>query len=356
MTMTLQDQAANCDEKRWRAVVARDRDCDGKFYYCVATTRVYCRPSCPARLAKRANVRFFDTIAAAQKAGFRPCKRCRPNEPALEERIAAKIAKACRLMEASEEAPSLKELAQSAELSPYHFHRLFKAATGVTPKAYAIARRRKRVREELRRSDSVTEALYGAGFNSSGRFYAVSTRALGMTPSAFRAGGENETISFAIGECSLGSILVAASDKGVCAILLGDEPDALARALQDEFPRAELVGGDADFERLVAKVVGYVEAPGIGLDLPLDIRGTAFQQRVWTALQDLPFGSTTSYGEIAKRIGAPTAVRAVAGAIAANKIAVAIPCHRVVHSDGSLSGYRWGVKRKRMLLERETRS
>src|SRR5690606_1774627 len=235
------------------------------------------------------------------------------------------------------------------------FHRVFKATTGLTPKAYAAAHRARRVRSELARAGSVTEAVYEAGYNSSGRFYAQADAVLGMRPGDYREGGMNNEIRFAVGECSLGSILVAASERGICAILIGDDPDALARELQDMFPNAGLVGGDAGFEQLVARVVGFVEAPGIGLDLPLDVRGTAFQQRVWQALRAIPAGETASYAQVAERIGAPKAVRAVAGACASNRLAVAIPCHRVVRSDGALSGYRWGVERKRALLEREAR-
>jgi AraC family transcriptional regulator, regulatory protein of adaptative response / methylated-DNA-[protein]-cysteine methyltransferase len=238
-------------------------------------------------------------------------------------------------------------------MSRFRFHRVFKTATRVTPKAYAAARRAQRVRHELTRSDTVTEAVYGAGFNSSGRFYAASAPMLGMAPKAFRAGGKDAVIRFAVGECSLGAILVAATERGVCAIALGDDPEELLRDLQDRFPRAELIGGDRDFEQLVAKAVGLVEQPGMRADLPLDIRGTAFQQRVWAALARVPAGQTLSYGELARRVGTPQAVRAVAGACAANKIAVAIPCHRVLRNDGSISGYRWGVERKRALLARE---
>jgi AraC family transcriptional regulator of adaptative response/methylated-DNA-[protein]-cysteine methyltransferase len=263
------------------------------------------------------------------------------------------VAKACRLIEDAQEAPSLEALAKSAGMSRFHFHRVFKAVTGVTPKSYADAQRARRVREELARRDTVTEAIYGAGFNSSGRFYAASPDLLGMTPTEFRTGGGGASIRFAVGECSLGSILVAATGKGVCAILFGDDPDALVRDLQDRFAKAHLIGADKAFEQLVAEVVGFVEAPAQGLDLPLDVRGTAFQQRVWQALREIPRGSTASYAEIAERIGQPKAVRAVAQACASNGIAVAIPCHRVVRSDGALSGYRWGVQRKRVLLDRE---
>jgi AraC family transcriptional regulator of adaptative response/methylated-DNA-[protein]-cysteine methyltransferase len=265
------------------------------------------------------------------------------------------VAEACRLIETAEDTPTLDALAEAVSLSPYHFHRIFKAAVGVTPKAYATAHRNKRMREQLGRSETVTEAIYDAGFNSNGRFYATSSQLLGMTPTDFRAGGASQEMRFAIGECSLGSILVAASEKGVCAILLGDDPEALLRDLQDQFPHAQLVGGDETFEQHAAKVIGFVEAPGMGLDLPLDVRGTAFQHRVWDALRRIPAGSTASYAEIAQAIGSPKSVRAVARACAANHLAVAIPCHRVVRADGSLSGYRWGVERKRALLDKEAR-
>jgi len=345
--------AATVDDPRWAAVVARDPTADGKFFYSVKTTGVYCRPSCAARAARPENVEFHLTAADAERAGFRPCKRCKPDQPPLAERHAARVAELCRLIETAETVPSLEELANHAGLSPHHLHRLFKAVTGLTPKAYATAHRAQRMRTELERSSTVTEAIYSAGYSSNGRFYEKSNQVLGMTPTNYRAGGANTEIRFAIGECSLGSILVAASRRGVCAILLGDDPDALARDLQDRFPRADLIGGDARFEQLVAKVVAFVEAPGLGLDLPLDVRGTAFQQRVWQALREIPAGATVSYAEIAKRIGAPKAVRAVAQACAANALAVAIPCHRVVRNDGGLSGYRWGVDRKRALLDRE---
>jgi AraC family transcriptional regulator of adaptative response/methylated-DNA-[protein]-cysteine methyltransferase len=241
-------------------------------------------------------------------------------------------------------------------ISRFHFHRIFKSVTGVTPRAYAAAHRAKRLREALPKSGTVTEALYDAGFNSDSRFYAAATSLLGMCPTAYRLGGEGTTLRFAVGECSLGSILVAATEKGVSAILLGDDPGALVTELQDRFPQAQLVGADRDFEKLVATVVGFVEAPALGLNLPLDVRGTAFQQRVWRALRDIPAGSTMSYAELARRIGEPKAVRAVAQACGSNMLAVAIPCHRVVRSDGAMSGYRWGIERKRALLEREAAS
>jgi AraC family transcriptional regulator of adaptative response/methylated-DNA-[protein]-cysteine methyltransferase len=348
--------APSLDDSRWAAVVARDAAYDGRFYYAVETTGVYCRPSCPARRPNRANVRFHDTAEDAERAGFRPCKRCKPGGPSLVERHAGKVREACRLIETAEDEPKLDALAAAVGLSPYHFHRIFKAALGVTPKAYATAHRNKRVRDELGRSATVTEAIYGAGFNSNGRFYANSSEVLGMTPSDFRSGGANAEIRFAIGACSLGVVLVASSGKGVCAILLGDDPEILLTNLQDQFPRARLVGGDQAFERLAAGVISFVEAPRGGFDLPLDIQGTAFQHRVWEALRRIPAGATASYAEIAEAIGAPKSVRAVARACASNRLAVAIPCHRVVRTDGSLSGYRWGVERKRTLLAREAKS
>ena len=343
-------------DDRWTAVMRRDRRADGVFYYSVRTTGVYCRPSCGSRRARRENVRFHATRQEAEAAGFRPCKRCRPDARGLASDRAAAVARACRLIETAEEMPDLDALAETAGMSRFHFHRVFKTATGVTPKAYAAAHRARRMRDELLRSKTVTDAIYDAGFNSSGRFYATSRTVLGMTPTDFRAGGAGASIRFAVGECSLGAILVAATERGVCAILLGDDPDRLVRDLQDRFPNARLVGGDKSFERVVAQVVGFVERPAVGLDLPLDVRGTAFQLRVWQALRQIPAGATVSYRDLARRVGVPNAVRAVARACATNTIAVAIPCHRVVRSDGTLSGYRWGVERKRALLAREQAS
>ncbi|MGZ8392074.1 MAG: bifunctional DNA-binding transcriptional regulator/O6-methylguanine-DNA methyltransferase Ada [Gemmatimonadales bacterium] len=348
--------AATESDSRWALVVARSTAADGTFFYSVRTTGVYCRPSCAARLARPENVQFHPTREDAEKAGFRPCKRCKPDQPPLSEQHAAMVTEACRLIEASENSPTLEELASHAGVSGFHFHRVFKAITGLTPREYAAAHRGERVRKELGRAGSVTAAIYQSGYNSNGRFYDESQQVLGMTPTIYRAGGVHADIRFAVGECSLGSILVARSEIGVCAILLGDDPDTLARNLQDRFPKATLIGGDAEFEQLVARVVGFVEAPGLGLDLPLDVQGTAFQRRVWQALQEIPAGSTVSYAQIAGRIGSPKAVRAVAQACAANPLAVAIPCHRVVRNDGGLSGYRWGVERKRALLEREARA
>ncbi len=356
MVRTIEKPKSREDDRRYAAVATRDKAFDGKFVYSVATTGIYCRPSCPSRQAKRENVAFHKTPADAETAGFRPCKRCTPNAASLDDQHTRLVADACRLIEAAEEAPTLETLAAHVDVSPYHFHRLFKAATGVTPKAYAIAQRQQRLRDTLKRSASVTEAIHEAGFNSSGRFYANSDEVLGMTPTTFRTGGKDTTLRFAVGTSSLGAILVAASDKGIAAILLGDDPQALVRDLEDRFPKAELIGGDRVFEDVVAKVIALIEAPGQDFDLPLDVRGTAFQHRVWQALREIPAGTTASYAEIAERIGMPKAVRAVAAACAANRLAVAIPCHRVVRNDGALSGYRWGVERKRTLIAREAQS
>jgi len=341
------------NDPRWARILARDASADGEFWYSVATTGVYCRPSCPSRHANPANVAIHDTLDEAQRTGFRPCKRCRPEDEDPNAARTAIVAAACRRIEANEETLPLDELARSSGLSAGRFHRLFKAVTGVTPRAYAAQCRAQRVRAALDRGDSVTRAFHDAGYGSSGRFYEISNEVLGMTPSQFRSGGASEQLRFALGACSLGMVLVASSPRGIASIMLGDDPEVLVRELQDRFPEAELIGDDPDYAAVVARVVGFVEAPKLGLDLPLDIRGTAFQQRVWQALRAIPAGETASYAEIAERIGAPTSTRAVAAACAANKIAVAIPCHRVVRSDGGLSGYRWGVERKRALLDQE---
>ena len=342
-------------DARWRAVRARDAGADGSFVYSVATTGVYCHPSCAARPARPENVAFHATPQLAERAGFRACKRCRPNEAPRAAREAALVAAACRAIEAAEEEPTLADLAEAAKLSPHHFHRLFRRVAGVTPKAYAAAQRQRRVQEGLSAGTAVTAAMYDAGFNSSGRFYEAADGMLGMTPSAFRDGGAGEVIRHATGQSTLGAVMVAASARGVCAIMLGEDSAELARDLAERFPRASLRPADPDFAATVKQVVALVDAPGesAGFALPLDIRGTAFQRRVWEALRTIPAGSTLTYAEVAKRVGDPRAVRAVAGACAANKLAVAVPCHRVVASDGRLAGYRWGVARKRRLLERE---
>lgn len=340
-------------DPRWSAVVARDRAQDGNFFYSVKTTGVYCRPSCGSRRANPGNVAFHATTADARAAGFRPCKRCRPDEPSLEAQHAATVARACRMIESAEEVPTLTVLARDSGISPHHFHRLFKAVTGVTPKEYANAHRTRRVQRSLQMGSTVTEAIFDAGFNSNSRFYEQADAMLGMSPTQFRRRGVDEEIRFAVGQSSLGAILVAASAKGVCAITMGDDPNQLVKDLQDRFANATLVGADTRFESLVAQIVGLVEEPGLGTNLPLDVRGTAFQRRVWKALRKIPAGSTVSYSGIARQIGSPRSVRAVAQACGANPLAIAIPCHRVVRTDGALSGYRWGIERKRTLLTRE---
>jgi AraC family transcriptional regulator of adaptative response/methylated-DNA-[protein]-cysteine methyltransferase len=340
-------------DPRWKSLIDKDVSADGSFYYSVKSTGVYCRPSCGSRTPLPQNVGFHLTIEDAENAGFRACKRCKPNEPHRSVQHAAIVTEACKLIESSEELPNLEALAEHAGFSLFYFHRLFKSIAGLTPKAYATAHRSKRLKEQLDSSPSVTNAIYEAGFNSNSRFYENSNKVLGMTPSAYRAGGANTVIKFAIAECSLGSVLVASSELGVCAILLGDDPNALAIDLQDRFPKSTLIGGDDNYERLAAKVIGFIEAPSIGLNLPLDIRGTVFQQRVWQALKKIPVGTTASYTDIAQLIGSPKSVRAVAAACAANALAVAIPCHRVVKQDGAISGYRWGVERKKALLKLE---
>ncbi len=349
------DLAPAATDARWVSVCRRDRAADGRFVYSVATTGVFCRPSCAARLPRPENVAFHADAAAAIRAGFRPCKRCRPDLPARAEREAALIAAACRHIEAAETPPPLAELAAAAGLSTHHFHRLFRRVAGLTPKAYAEAERQRRVRTGLARRVSITETLYAAGFGSSGRFYAAAPALLGMTPGAYRAGGAGERIVYAAGACALGSVLAAATDRGLCAILLGDAVPALVAELRSRFPGARSEPAGPDFAAALATVVRLVDDPAgaPAPALPLDIRGTVFQRQVWQALQGIPPGTTVTYTELARRVGRPHAVRAVAGACAANRLAVAVPCHRVVAASGDLAGYRWGVARKQALIERE---
>ncbi|WP_019601439.1 bifunctional DNA-binding transcriptional regulator/O6-methylguanine-DNA methyltransferase Ada [Teredinibacter turnerae] len=351
----MSDKRFDSPEARWQAIQMRDSHADGYFVYGVRTTGIYCAPSATARQPKRENVEFFDTAAAAEAAGYVASRRERGARPEAASERAAAVARACRLIEQGEASTPLGELAANVGMSPYHFHRTFKAETGLTPKAYSSAFRANKLREQLQQAQgSITDAIYDAGFNANSRFYESANQLLGMPAKEYRDGGAGAAIRFAIGQCSLGAILVAQSERGICAILLGDDPERLAQQLQDQFPSADLIGGDTQFEQRVAEIVGFVEAPSIGLNLPLDVRGTAFQERVWQALRQIPPGTTASYTDIANQIGAPKAVRAVAQACAANRIAVAIPCHRVVRRDGNLSGYRWGVERKKELLRRES--
>jgi AraC family transcriptional regulator of adaptative response/methylated-DNA-[protein]-cysteine methyltransferase len=350
--MTVNGDSIRTDP-RWRAVMRRDPASDGRFFYSVRTTGVFCRPSCAARQPNPKNVAFHASIADARAAGFRPCKRCRPDEPPLAERHAATVAKACRRIESGDGPVRLGELAKAAGLSPHHLHRLFKAVTGLTPQDYARAHRAGKIRNQLTRSNTVTDAIFHSGYQSSSPFYARSEEMLGMSPASYRKGGVQQRIQFAVAGCALGKALVAESSRGVCAIFLGDSADALQQELAARFPKADLVAGDKAFGKRIARVIGFIEAPGQTFDLPLDVQGTAFQQKVWKALRRIPAGTTASYADIARAIGAPKAVRAVAGACGANPVAVAIPCHRVVAKDGGLGGYHWGTKRKRMLLDRE---
>jgi AraC family transcriptional regulator of adaptative response/methylated-DNA-[protein]-cysteine methyltransferase len=351
MCMTPSDDVAT--DPRWARIVARDKTADGAFWYSVSTTGIYCRPSCPSRAARPEHVTIHPSLAAARASGARPCRRCNPDGSSVDADNLVLIERSCRTIEQADGRISLAALADAVELSPGHFHRLFKAVTGLTPRGYAVAHRARLVRDGLAGGDSVTCAIQAAGYGSSSRFYAESMAVLGMTPARYRAGGAEETLRFAVAPCALGSLLVASSERGIAAILLGDDPTMLVRELAARFPRADLAEAGEEYARTVAAVVALVEAPGIGLDLALDVRGTAFQQRVWQALRAIPAGETISYAEIARRIGVPGSTRAVAGACAANAIAVAIPCHRVVRADGTLSGYRWGPERKRALLARE---
>jgi len=350
---TIQQASAVMQDPRWQDVQLRQRQANSHFVYAVTTTGIYCRPGCAARLPKPENVIFFADADAAEQAGYRACLRCKPRQSSLGQQQAELIAAACRRIQQAELPLSLQQLAGAANMSSYHFHRLFKTMTGLTPKEYARANRQQRLQQMLETSDSVTEALYAAGYQSSSRFYAEAVQLLGMTAGEYRAGAPKAQIRFAIGQCSLGAILVAQSEKGVCAVLLGDDPQSLLQELQDQFPHATLLGAHQEFEQLIAQLVGLVEQPQHGLCLPLDIQGTAFQQRVWRALQQIPPGETLSYSEVAARIASPQAARAVASACAANCLALLIPCHRVVRQDGQAGGYRWGIARKQTLLDRE---
>jgi AraC family transcriptional regulator, regulatory protein of adaptative response / methylated-DNA-[protein]-cysteine methyltransferase len=340
------------DDPRWQSVLKRDRNADGEFVYAVKTTGIYCRASCPSRTAKRLNVLFFETTFAAREAGFRPCKRCNPDGVSHEHARNDMIAAACAAIKRNPRI-TLATLATDAGLSVYHFHRVFKQVTGVTPKEYQRALQMERVTAALQEADTVTAAIYDAGFNSSSRFYADAGATLGMSPTAFRRGAAGEEIRYAVEPCALGVILMAATRRGVCAIEFGDSAHALVARLRERFPKAVLQPADAAFNTWIGNLLAYIEHPRGVLDLPLDVQGTVFQRRVWKALRDIPAGETASYAEIAVKIGSPTASRAVAQACASNQLAVAIPCHRVVRADGALSGYRWGPERKAELLKRE---
>ncbi|HET9959876.1 MAG TPA: bifunctional DNA-binding transcriptional regulator/O6-methylguanine-DNA methyltransferase Ada [Polyangiaceae bacterium] len=349
--------SAEIDAERWQALRRRDPALDGQFWYAVSTTGIYCRPSCSSRLPRRENVQFYAAPQDAERAGFRACKRCKPSALSPAREHAALVARACQLIDQAEQLPPLEVLAAEVGLSRFHFHRVFKSVTSLTPKAYADAKRATRLQKALQNTDSsVTRAAYDAGFNSSSRFYTHAKQRLGMTPSTLRARGAGQRIHFAVAQCWLGAVLIACSERGVCHVAIGDDPEQLLREFQERFAQAELKGADRDFEAVIARVLGCIELGELTEELPLDVRGTAFQQRVWQALRAIPRGTTTTYSQIAEQLGQPAAVRAVAGACAANSLAVLIPCHRVVRTDGSLSGYRWGIDRKRALLERESKS
>jgi AraC family transcriptional regulator of adaptative response/methylated-DNA-[protein]-cysteine methyltransferase len=337
----------------WAALEKRDGAAAGQFFYGVRTTGVYCRPGCTSRLPLRRNTAFYETAAEAEAAGLRPCKRCRPNEESPAARHLAAIEKACAFLRQSETTPSLAALADAAGISRYHFHRVFKQVTGATPRDYARTHRLANFAQKLDAGEKVTEAIYGAGFGSSSRAYEAAPGALGMTPGARRKGGEGETIRFATVATPLGWALVAATEKGVVMTALGDDRERLAAMLRQRFPAAEFAAEDRTLKDWAERIVRFITAPQHTLDLPLDIRGTAFQARVWRALQKIPLGQTATYSEIARQLGQPTAVRAVARACATNNLALLVPCHRVVREDGDLAGYRWGVERKRELLARE---
>lgn len=347
----ISDNAA--DTGRWLAVETRDSRADGEFVFAVKTTGIFCRPSCRARRPLRENVLFFTDSDGAKAAGFRPCKRCQPDNMAPEQQRTERITRACRIIEDSPEPLTLESLAAQVAMSPFHFHRLFKSVTGLTPHAWQKALRARRLRAQLAQGETVTRAAFDAGFQSGSNYYRQADAALGMTASQYRQGGGHASIRFVVGTCGLGEFLVAESERGICAILLGSSAEELIAELETLFSHAALVADDPAFARRVAQVVSFLEHPARQFDLPLDIQGTAFQQQVWQALRGIPPGDTASYQAIAGRIGKPKAVRAVAGACAANKLAVIIPCHRVVRHDGALSGYRWGVERKQQLLTLE---
>lgn len=345
------------DEARWQAVVARTRAADDLFVFAVATTGIYCRPSCPARRPHRQNVAFYDNASEARAAGYRACLRCHPDQTTgtdAESRARAAVIAACRMIEHAEQVPPLAELARVSGLSASHLHRTFKATLGLTPKEYAAGIRAERLRAAMPEASSITDALHAAGFGASSRFYAAAGDILGMAPSTHRKGGKGETIAFVLATSSLGLVLIAQTARGLCAVLLGVDGETLRAELAARFPKADIRHGDADLRRQAAAVVALIEAPEREApELPLDLEGTVFQLRVWQALRCIPAGQTASYGALARQIGAPSATRAVARACGANPLAVLVPCHRVVGADGALTGYRWGVERKRVLLERE---
>ncbi len=342
------------EERYWTAVVTRDRRCDGAFVYAVRSTGIYCRPSCPSRRPQRGRVTYFDEPAAAEAAGYRPCRRCQPDRAVPEEPGLALVQQICAyLAEPHDPAPTLQALGARFGWSPYHLQRTFKRIVGVTPRQYAAEQRLERFKDHLKDGQPVTAALYGAGFQSSSAAYTDAVDRLGMTPGQYRRGGDATPIAYATAPCALGRLLLAATDRGICAVRFGDSEASLVQVLSEEFPAADLRQAEADLGSWLAALLAYLDGQQTSVDLPLDVRATVFQRRVWEALRTIPYGTTRTYGEVAAAIGQPTAVRAVARACAANPAALVIPCHRVVRSDGGLGGYRWGLARKQALLVQE---
>lgn len=339
---------------RWRAVLARDYEADGAFVLAVTSTGIFCRPICPAKRPRRDRVEFYDTPADARRAGYRACLRCKPEDEAFGRRHTDAIAKATSLISESESMPTLARLAKSAGLSVFHFHRLFRRTVGVTPRQFRAQVMIGRAKRSLRGGESVTASLYDAGFSSNGRFYETAAGRMGMAPKKIAVGGVEETIRFVVRRCKLGLVLVAATQKGVCEVWLGEDAGKLAKRLREAYPRAKIASRDPRMNDLIKKVVLLVERPTRGIALPLDLRGTAFEMRVWETLRRIPIGKTKTYGEIAAAIGHPGAARAVGSACARNHVAVVVPCHRAVGADKKLHGYRWGLERKRRLLEIES--
>ncbi len=345
------------ENEYWKAVMERNREYDGKFVFAVRTTGVFCRPSCSARHPRRENVRFFSSPAEAKEAKFRACQRCRPDEPNGDEPHLDLMRQVCDyLSQAQDKIPTLEELGQQFNLSPFHLQRTFKRFVGVTPHQYAMEKRAERLKAGLKNGVKVTDAIYQAGYQSSSSVYEQSTEQLGMTPAEYQRGGNQTHIMFTVTPCPLGWLLVARTEKGICAVRLGDLADELEKTLREEFPAARIERNEGELGGYVKPLLDYLSGCRPHLDLPLDVQATAFQRRVWDALRTIPYGSTRTYQALARTIGDPGAVRAVAHACAKNPAALVIPCHRVVRSDGDLAGYRWGIERKRALLEQEAKA
>ncbi|HKW45933.1 MAG TPA: bifunctional DNA-binding transcriptional regulator/O6-methylguanine-DNA methyltransferase Ada [Gemmatimonadaceae bacterium] len=342
-------------DEAWRAVERRDPRFDGRFVYAVGSTRIYCRPSCPSRRPARGRVTFYSAPAAAEEAGYRACRRCHPREAQLAPTAVAIERARLFIEEHPDQLITLASLAAHVGLSQFHLQRTFKRLLGVSPREYHDTLRVSRFKSRLRAGDTVSRATYEAGFGSSSRVYERSDKTLGMTPASYRRGGAGMHIRYTIVDSPFGKLLVGATDRGVCAVALGDNDDALVRKVQADFPRAEMERGDDAHRDWIAEIVNSIGAGNFAFGVPLDMQGTVFQQQVWALLRKIPAGRTRSYSEIAAALGNPRATRAVAQACASNRIAVVIPCHRVVRNDGALGGYKWGVERKKTLLERERR-